>query len=101
MTKVQKDFFKTKEGKYYGLPHYEGVYGLTYDADLFDEQSWYFDADGNPISEEEARIRHLYDADENIVATFQHRNQAVVQAKYRHEEKALQLEVHTEYRRRR
>ena len=47
MTQVQKDYFKTSEGKYYGLPHYEGVYGLTYDADLFDAQSWYFDADGN------------------------------------------------------
>lgn len=47
MTKVQKDFFKTSEGKYYGLPHYEGIYGITYDADLFDAQSWYFDAEGN------------------------------------------------------
>jgi hypothetical protein len=47
MTKEQKDFFKTKEGKYYALPHYEGVYGLTYDADLFDMNSWYFDSNGN------------------------------------------------------
>lgn len=47
MTKEQKDYFKTSEGKYYGLPHYEGVYGITYDADLFDKQGWYFDASGN------------------------------------------------------
>lgn len=46
MTKEQIDFFKTKEGKYYALPHYEGIYGITYDADLFDNLSLYFDADG-------------------------------------------------------
>ncbi|MBQ8294836.1 MAG: hypothetical protein IJX87_00220 [Clostridia bacterium] len=47
MTKEQIDFFKTSEGKYYGLPHYEGIYGITYDADLFEAQSLYFDAEGN------------------------------------------------------
>jgi len=42
----------------------------------------YFDEDGNPISEEEARIRHLYDADGNVVVTFQHRNQEVATWSY-------------------
>ena len=47
MTKEQINFFKASDGKYYGLPHYEGIYGITYDADLFDQQSWYFDTEGN------------------------------------------------------
>ena len=46
LTKEQKDFFKTSEGKYYAIPHYEGVYGITYDADLFDAQKLYFGSDG-------------------------------------------------------
>lgn len=46
LTKEQIDFFKTKEGKYYAIPHYEGVNGITYDADLFDKCKAYFDTNG-------------------------------------------------------
>lgn len=33
-------------GKHYVLPHYEIYPGLTYDVDLFEEESLYFDIDG-------------------------------------------------------
>ncbi len=31
---------------YYAIPHYEGYYGLTYDAELFDKEGYYMYADG-------------------------------------------------------
>ena len=33
-------------GKYYAIPHYEGFYGLTYDADLWNLKGWYLSEDG-------------------------------------------------------
>lgn len=39
-------FFKTSEGKYYGLPFYEATYGIFYDVELFEQQNFYFAADG-------------------------------------------------------
>lgn len=41
---------KVHEGKYYGLPHYEGFTGLTYDVDVFEEYLLYFNADGNFVN---------------------------------------------------
>ena len=38
-----KDTFKSVGGgKYYGLPVYEGFYGLVYDVDLFESEGFYF-----------------------------------------------------------
>ncbi len=38
-----KDTFKSVGGgKYYGLPVYEGFYGLIYDVDLFEKEGFYF-----------------------------------------------------------
>lgn len=38
-----KDTFKSVGGgKYYGLPIYEGFYGLVYDVDLFEKEGFYF-----------------------------------------------------------
>lgn len=38
-----KDTFKAVgAGKYYGLPVYEGFYGLVYDVDLFEKEGFYF-----------------------------------------------------------
>ncbi len=34
-------------GEYYAIPFFYGNYGLIYNADLFDTNEWYFDADGN------------------------------------------------------
>ena len=37
------------DGKYYMLPFYTGFYGFTYDVDLFEEESFYFDDQGGFI----------------------------------------------------
>lgn len=34
--------FRTKDGKYYALPFYEAFHGIIYDADLFEEENYYF-----------------------------------------------------------
>lgn len=40
------DVFKKDDGKYYAVPFMYSAPGIIYDADLFDEQSLYFKADG-------------------------------------------------------
>ncbi len=42
---IQKDALKI-DNKYYAIPHYEGFYGLTYDADLWNQKGYYMDEDG-------------------------------------------------------
>lgn len=42
MSASQKAFYKTNDGKYYGVPHYSGYSGITYDVDLFDGDNLYF-----------------------------------------------------------
>ncbi len=42
MTAEQISYYKTADEKYYGLPHYAGYFGITYDVDLFEEQNLYF-----------------------------------------------------------
>ena len=46
LDKNQKDFLTAKDGKYYGLPFYDGIHGFIYDRDLFNANYWFFDADG-------------------------------------------------------
>ena len=46
MTQNQKDFLTAKDGKYYGLPFYDGIHGFVYDRDMFSDNYWFFDADG-------------------------------------------------------
>lgn len=46
LTGDQKDFYKHSDGKYYGLPHYTGQYGLVYNKTLFEEEHWFFGANG-------------------------------------------------------
>lgn len=41
MTDAQKSFFN-EGGKYYGLSHYVGSWGLSYNKTLFDQQGFYF-----------------------------------------------------------
>ena len=36
-----QSFYKTGQGKYYGVPHYEEFYGITYDKDLFNEKGFW------------------------------------------------------------
>lgn len=41
----QRNFYKTSDGKYYGIPHYAAYNGITYDVDLFEKKNFYFAAD--------------------------------------------------------
>lgn len=41
-----KNFLTCIDGKYFGLPFYEGFYNLMYDVDLFDKEKLFFDMDG-------------------------------------------------------
>lgn len=41
-----KNFLTCIDGKYFGLPFYEGFYNLIYDVDLFDKEQLFFDEDG-------------------------------------------------------
>ncbi len=57
LTDEQKAFYgidENGETHYYGIPHYSGYQGLTYNVDLFDEKGYYFidgyDANGTPSS---------------------------------------------------
>ena len=45
-----REFFQ-QDGKYYGLPFYEGTYGIYYDVDLFEDNLLYFAAEGSGDSE--------------------------------------------------
>ena len=42
-----KSFMTAKDGNYYMIPFYDGFYGLTYDVELFEEEGFYFDDDGD------------------------------------------------------
>ncbi len=41
-----RDYLTSKDGKYYALPFYDGIYGIFYDVDLFDKYNWYFNENG-------------------------------------------------------
>lgn len=47
--KMNQDLLKslTVDGKIYAVPFWMGSYGITYNATLFDENSWYYAADGS------------------------------------------------------
>lgn len=49
MTTDQINFYKV-DGHYYGLPNYEAVYGLYYDVDLFELNGYYFNKNGQLIT---------------------------------------------------
>lgn len=40
-TQEQRDFF-TVDGKVYGIPHYSGYFGISYDIDLFESKNFYY-----------------------------------------------------------
>lgn len=54
MTAQQKDGLKI-DGKYYAVPGYSGSYGLIYNAELFDQYQWYFNAAGEMICEQRVK----------------------------------------------
>ena len=42
-----KAFMTAKNGKYYMIPFYDGYYGFIYDVELFEDEGFYFDDNGN------------------------------------------------------
>ncbi len=42
-----KDYLTALDDNYYMLPFYDGFYGFIYDVDLFEEEGFYFDEDGD------------------------------------------------------
>ena len=57
---AQKSFYQTAEGKVFGIPHYEGFYGLTYDLKLWEDKKLYIAADPDKAG----KVNALYDGDE-------------------------------------
>ena len=47
MDPAMSSFLKAKDGKYYGIPFYDGFYGFIYDVDMFEGKGWFFDEAGN------------------------------------------------------
>ena len=47
MDAAMSSFLKAKDGKYYGIPFYDGFYGFVYDVDMFEGKGWFFDEAGN------------------------------------------------------
>lgn len=45
-----KSYLTAKDGKYYAIPFYDGIYGFIYNVDMFEANGWYFGEDGNFIS---------------------------------------------------
>lgn len=45
LSEAQKEYY-AKDGKYYGLPHYQTFRGIVYDIDLFNSKKLYIKADG-------------------------------------------------------
>lgn len=45
MNEPEKAFLKQND-KYYAIPHYSGFYGLIYNVDIFDQNNFYLDEDG-------------------------------------------------------
>jgi len=61
-TESQKSFYKTQGDKYFGVPHYSGTYGFTYDAKLFKQNGYYYKKGHNPV-ETETKIGNLFTDD--------------------------------------
>ena len=40
------EFLTAKDGKYYALPFYDGIYGILYDVDMFAKKGWFLDESG-------------------------------------------------------
>lgn len=49
LDKMNEDYVQSMlvDDKLYALPFWEGIYGFVYNATLFDENEWYFAADGS------------------------------------------------------
>ena len=73
-----KNYLTTKDGKYYALPLYDGLYGIIYDRDLFNQYGWFFGADGKIGAKEKDALSLGADGvvsyDDGLPATFEQFN---------------------------
>ncbi|MBE7068666.1 MAG: hypothetical protein E7381_05135 [Clostridiales bacterium] len=70
-----KDYFKTPAGKYYAIPHYKGIYGITYDRVLWNEKSLFIGANGAVDQKETGTLANGPDGmpntyDDGLPATY-------------------------------
>ena len=56
-----KSYFTEKDGRYYMLPFYDGFYGFIYDVDLFEQEGYYFDEDGDTIKKTPGETQKSFD----------------------------------------
>ncbi len=55
LTSEMKDYLKANDGKYYAIPFYDGLYGMMYDYDLFEDKNLFFDESGAFVSSKTAK----------------------------------------------
>ena len=69
-----KNYLTTKDGNYYAIPLYDGLYGIIYDRDLFNQYGWFFGADGKIGAKEKDNLSLGADGvksyDDGLPATF-------------------------------
>lgn len=46
MNSTHKKYYKTSDNKYYAVPFFDAVFGAMYDVDLFEDEGFYFNTDG-------------------------------------------------------
>lgn len=49
MNPTLRDYYETDDGKFYAVPFFDSIFGAVYDVDLFEEEGFYFNSDGNLI----------------------------------------------------
>lgn len=46
MNETLKEYYKTDDGQYYAIPFFDAIFGTIYDVDLFEEEGFFFNTDG-------------------------------------------------------
>jgi len=65
-TESQKSFYKTQGNKYFGVPHYSGTYGITYDSKLFREKGFYYAKGHDPVDPQGSVLQYFTDDMDNL-----------------------------------
>ncbi|MFA7561424.1 MAG: hypothetical protein WCY80_04920, partial [Candidatus Izemoplasmatales bacterium] len=47
------EYYETEDNKFFAVPFFDSIFGLVYDVDLFEEEGFYFNTDGNMIAFDE------------------------------------------------
>lgn len=49
-----RDYYETEDGKFYGLPFFDSLFGTVYDVDLFEQEGYYFNSNNELITYDKA-----------------------------------------------